>query len=110
MKLSTFATVLSVLVMVSLLDALPTNINDEYIDQDISVDRLEILRDVRKTLRKTQAGIRLILSMEKSLKRTARHIAEKINKEEMIVKSQIMKRSKKTNDDIKRHPFNSWAG
>ena len=110
MKLSTFATVLSVLVMVSLLDALPTNINDEYIDQDISVDRLEILRDVRKTLRKTQAGIRLILSMEKSLKRTARHIAEKINKEEVIVKSQIMKRSKKTNDDIKRHPFNSWAG
>ena len=110
MKLSTFGTVLSVLVMVSLLDALPTNIHDKYIDQDFSVDRLEILRDVRRTLRKTQAGIRLILSMEKSLKRTARHIAEKINKEEVIVKSQIMKRSKKTNDDIKRHPFNSWAG
>ena len=110
MKLSSFATVLSVLVMVSLLDALPTNIHDKYIDQDFSVDRLEILRDVRKTLRKTQAGIRLILSMEKSLKRTARHIAEKINKEEVIVKSQIMKRSKKTNDDIRRHPFHSWAG
>ena len=107
MKQPTLVTVLSVLIMVSLIDALPTKIQYEELEQD-SDDRLEILRDVRKTLRKTQAGIRLILSMERSLKRTARHIAEKINKEEVIVKRR--KKAKKTNDDIKRHPFQSWAG
>ena len=108
MKQTTLVTVLSLLMMVTLLDAIPTKIQYEDLDQDYSDDRLEILRDVRKTLRKTQAGIRLILSMERSLKRTARHIAEKINKEEVIVKSR--KKAKKTNDDIKRHPFQSWAG
>ena len=96
--------------MVSLLDAFPTKIRHEDNEQDFSVDRLEILRDVRKTLRKTQAGIRLILSMEKSLKRTARHIADKINNDEVIIESKIRKRTKRTNDDIKRHPFHSWAG
>ena len=105
MKQTTLVTVLSLLMMVALLDAIPTKIQYEDLEHD-SNDRLEILRDVRKTLRKTQAGIRLILSMERSLKRTARHIAEKINKEEEIVK----KNTKKTNDDIKRHPFQSWAG
>ena len=108
MKQTTLVTVLSLLMMVTLLDAIPTKIQYEDPEQDYSDDRLEILRDVRKTLRKTQAGIRLILSMERSLKRTARHIAEKINKEEVIVKSR--KKAKKTNDDIKRHPFQSWAG
>ena len=108
MKQTTLVTVLSLLMMVALLDAIPTKIQYEDSEQDYSNDRLEILRDVRKTLRKTQAGIRLILSMERSLKRTARHIAEKINKEEVIVKSR--KKAKKTNDDIKRHPFQSWAG
>ena len=108
MKQTTLVTVLSLLMMVALLDAIPTKIQYEDSEQDYSDDRLEILRDVRKTLRKTQAGIRLILSMERSLKRTARHIAEKINKEEVIVKSR--KKAKKTNDDIKRHPFQSWAG
>ena len=108
MKQTTLVTVLSLLMMVALLDAIPTKIQYEDSEQDYSDNRLEILRDVRKTLRKTQAGIRLILSMERSLKRTARHIAEKINKEEVIVKSR--KKAKKTNDDIKRHPFQSWAG
>ena len=108
MKQTTLVTVLSLLMMVALLDAIPTKIQYEDSEQDYSDDRLEILRDVRKTLRKTQAGIRLILSMERSLTRTARHIAEKINKEEVIVKSR--KKAKKTNDDIKRHPFQSWAG
>merc|ERR1711934_177541 len=107
MKQSTFVTVLSVLIMMSLIDAIPTKIQYGDLEHD-SNDRLEILRDVRKTLRKTQAGIRLILSMERSLKRTARHIAEKINREEDIVMSR--KNTKKTNDDIKRHPFQSWAG
>ena len=119
MHLSTFAIVLSVLMMASLLDAFPTKSHQsesseelfdekEELAREFSESNMEILHEMRNTLRKTQARLRLILSLERGIKRTARHIAQKINKEELIIKN--MRKTKSANKISRRHPFHAWAG
>ena len=66
---------------------------------------LEILREVRDNVRRTQTGIKLVLKMERELRRTARNILEENMEHE---NRNIVKRSEERS---KEHPpFSAWAG
>ena len=64
---------------------------------------LPILKDIRRNLRKTQAGLKLIITMEKELKNTAKD-ADNAFKNHLEIETKMLK------DDKKPPPFSSWAG
>eukprot|EP00092_Neocalanus_flemingeri_P012568 GFUD01013546.1.p1 GENE.GFUD01013546.1~~GFUD01013546.1.p1 ORF type:complete len:115 (+),score=13.87 GFUD01013546.1:23-367(+) len=64
---------------------------------------IQILRELNRNIKKTQAGVRLVISMEKELKRTARNMG-RLNFEPL--KRTVVKK----NDEYRNLPFSSWAG
>ena len=69
---------------------------------------LEILREVRDNIRRTQAGIKLVIKMERELRRAARDIRDQME-ERSDVKS-IVKRSDNEQSFTQPPPFSAWAG
>jgi hypothetical protein len=67
--------------------------------------RLEIkmLRDLNRNIKKTQKSLRLVISMEKELKRTARNIGSYNWKPETLSVNQNI-------EENRNQPFSSWAG
>ena len=69
---------------------------------------LEILREVRDNIRRTQAGIKLVIKMERELRRTARDIRDEM--EERGDVKNIVKRSDNQQSFTQPPPFSAWAG
>lgn len=69
---------------------------------------LEILREVRDNIRRTQAGIKLVIKMERELRRTARDIRDEM--EERGDVKNIVKRSGTQQSFTQPPPFSAWAG
>ena len=66
---------------------------------------LVILRQIRRNIRKSQASLKLVISMERELQRVARHITD--NVEPLPVLPPPQQRSQKDNSQV---PFSAWAG
>ena len=59
---------------------------------------IKLLRELNRNIKKTQASLRLVINMEKELKRTARNISRFSWEPEALAR---------TKDHL---PFSSWAG
>ena len=65
---------------------------------------LHILRQIRRNIRKSQASLKLVISMERELQRVARHITDHV---EPLTAPPRQQRSQKDSSQV---PFSPWAG
>ena len=68
---------------------------------------LPILREISKTISKTRAGIKLIISIERELRDAARVLNQNFQQAQNKKHS---RKARKMKDDKKPPPFSSWAG
>ena len=73
---------------------------------------LGVLREIRQNVKRTQAGIRMIMVMERDLKKTVRLFTESMVDESKDTKVNHKVHSPIVKDDQNRKsaPFSSWAG
>ena len=64
---------------------------------------IKMLRELNRNIKKTQRSLRLVISMEKELKRTARNIGSYNWEPETLPVVQ-------NNEEYRNQPFSSWAG
>ena len=66
---------------------------------------LEILREIKRNIRASQASLKLVISMEKELQRVARHITDNLGQEQGD--------DKEPSKEVRQGqspPFSAWAG
>merc|ERR1712154_156722 len=66
---------------------------------------IDLLRQIRRNIRKTQASLKLVISMEKELQRVARHITDNLGQEQGD--------DKEPDKEVRQGqspPFSAWAG
>ena len=66
---------------------------------------LDILRQIRRNIRASQASLKLVISMERELQRVARHISVSVEHHGDVQPPQ--QRGQKDNSQL---PFSAWAG
>ena len=73
---------------------------------------LEILRQIRRNIRKSQASLKLVISMERELQRVARSVASHItdNVEVEPLPALPLPRQQKSQQENSQVPFSAWAG
>ena len=67
---------------------------------------LAILRQIRRNIRRTQASLKLVISMERELQRVARHITDNVEPSP----AQPLPRQQRSQQDNSQVPFSAWAG
>merc|ERR1711953_246680 len=66
---------------------------------------LHILRQIRRNIRKSQASLKLVISMERELQRVARHITDSVEP-----RVAVQARQQRDQQDKSQLPFSAWAG
>ena len=67
---------------------------------------LEILREIRRNIRASQASLKLVISMERELQRVARHITVSVEPRG----DDVQPPQQRDEQDNSQLPFSSWAG
>ena len=66
---------------------------------------LEILREIRRNIRASQASLKLVISMERELQRVARHITVSVEP-----RGDVQHPQQRDEQDNSQLPFSAWAG
>ena len=75
--------------------------------QDNPGTSIELLRQIRRNIRRSQASLKLVISMERELQRVARHISDTFKEEPS---SHLKRGSGSEWEESESIPFSAWAG
>ena len=68
---------------------------------------IELLRQIRRDIRRSQASLKLVISMERELQRVARHISDTFKEEPSPPLKRVSGSGSEESESI---PFSAWAG
>merc|ERR1711953_1163922 len=71
---------------------------------------LHILRQIRRNIRKSQASLKLVISMERELQRVARSVASHITDTVEQSPAEPLPQQQRSQKDNSQLPFSAWAG
>ena len=71
---------------------------------------LDILRQIRRNIRRSQASLKLVISMERELQRVARSVASHITDTVEQSPAEPLPQQQRSQKDNSQLPFSAWAG
>ena len=78
--------------------------------ESLSGTSLDILRQIRRNFRRSQASLKLVISMERELQRVARSVASHITDTVEQSPAEPLPQQQRSQKDNSQLPFSAWAG